>query len=236
MRRLSLVLVVLVATVATARAEQPIENGCGPSGILSWIVPDYIPIAGCKLTTACNAHDRCYSKCLAGQPLHGKPTCEDQTARTARRLVCDNRLRSDIIVANPGSWTCRGIAGVYRRFVVRYGLTHFHGFDESTLPIKEELYKRRPEATVQNFTFEPPAEIRAQLKLDFEAMQGFTRYLEQHPGTFDEAEARAAIDAAAELGAETKSRLAFTEGPNGASLVLTSPDTPDTLLWQSATP
>lgn len=72
-------------------------NGCGPSGILSWAVPE-APVPDANFTGACNNHDVCYS------------------TLGVSRSVCDTNLGADAADA------CAAAAPVFRSQGVDLGL------------------------------------------------------------------------------------------------------------------
>lgn len=135
MRTIRLLLAVaLLLTVAAIPGEaqqlpeQCRPNGCGPGGWLGWFVPNS-PL-GCKFASACDAHDVCYSGCVAGcSAAAGTERCDgDCRARIEAKNKCDTDFRDKMIEENPGSATCRKLAEKYYEAVSQCGCKFFNGY------------------------------------------------------------------------------------------------------------
>ena len=116
-------------------------------------------------------------------------------------------------------------------------MTHFMGAFPG--PDKEALYRIPPELAALELA-QSPEEMKRTLATNYAEMQEFTAYLDANPGTFEPAEAQAAIDSAAELGADPASVLAFSQDGSGAKFVLMVPEpgnpTREFVLWETAKP
>jgi hypothetical protein len=126
------------------------QNGCG-SGWNRYLVPDEIPLVGCSLHNACNAHDVCYSKCLAlenqdnplclyrkclgegrDDAICGSPDYVNiQEKAVNRKIGCDDRFYNQIIEENDGKPLCSNFAGIYRFAVQYFGGGSFAGLGTS---------------------------------------------------------------------------------------------------------
>ncbi len=148
MALLALCLLVLPGTAQTLPlAASP--NGCG-TGWNTYLVPDVIPVLGCRFEGACNKHDQCYGKCIPGAPDAGNPECRYLQCRSGgalagssqcqtpvfralasasvqRRQTCDRSFYGDLIKDNPGNATCRAFAYLYREAVTLFGGSSFLG-------------------------------------------------------------------------------------------------------------
>lgn len=103
-----------------------VTNGCG-SGRLGVLVPNKTWLPKCEFEASCNAHDLCYSKCLAGGALEGSPSCDVKADKQRRRASCDVSLQKDIVVSNPGNRGCSMFASIYRVAVQALGEAFFYG-------------------------------------------------------------------------------------------------------------
>ncbi len=103
-------------------------NGCGAKGgWSSLLVPNSAAIPKCDFLTACNKHDICYGRCLAGGDLFGQATCNVETDRQKRRAVCDAALQSNIKFDNKSTPLCSLYAAVYKWAVVNFAADAFRG-------------------------------------------------------------------------------------------------------------
>src|SRR5204862_545076 len=94
---LTLALILLSTFPGSAQDVSPQckPNGCGPSGWLGSLVPDWI--GRCQLKKACDQHDVCYSRCDCGD-LIGKPECQGRCRdKLDRKRACDRELEKDIV-------------------------------------------------------------------------------------------------------------------------------------------
>jgi hypothetical protein len=146
---------------AAAQGPDPTPNGCG-SGWNTYLVPDYIPIAGCQLESSCNAHDMCYGKCLVKSPevssadcryiqcrpgaaLAGQAVCnspeftELQSKAMKRRQTCDRGFYDSLLTANPERPVCKAFAVLYRDMVVWFGPGSFFGVAPGIADAPEEI-------------------------------------------------------------------------------------------------
>ncbi|MBN4078191.1 hypothetical protein JYT29_02550 [Nitrospina gracilis] len=101
-------------------------NGCGPQG---WglLVPDKMPISGCKFNSSCKLHDLCYGKCLCGGTLYRDSSCPDLISKEKRRKICDTTFKKDIENENPGRSLCGFYASIYAWAVSTGGGGSFNG-------------------------------------------------------------------------------------------------------------
>jgi hypothetical protein len=86
---------------------------CGPSGILTWLIPD-CPLDGVCFTAACYDHDECYGTCGTSQ------------------VVCDGVFFWDLIyvcdaadIGELARYRCYNLAWIYSQAVHLYGATSF---------------------------------------------------------------------------------------------------------------
>lgn len=133
------------------------ENGCG-TGWNKYLVPDNIPIASCKLEAACNAHDVCYSKCLATENTEN-PLCRYKQCLKAetkekncgspayvrikkqamdRKTLCDNNFYAQTINDNQDKPICKNFARLYKFAVAHLGNGAFSGMGISGGLTKEQ--------------------------------------------------------------------------------------------------
>ena len=164
------------AMCASAMAQgvpnQCTPNGCGPAGWLGWFVPGN-PL-GCQFTAACNAHDICYGKCIAGcSPAAGTPACGgDCKARKAEKDKCDSDFVNKMKADNLGKVRCQQLADDYHWFVSNCGCTFFRGFIENAKAVSSEFqqeFRQSAEAirAFREFRRQRPDNLRA-----FEMEQG----------------------------------------------------------------
>lgn len=139
-----------VAGAAQAQPDRPardFDNGCGPSGLLGWLVPDQL--GSCKFAKSCGKHDNCYSACEKDGVLDGRPECaprcweksspayKDEScvalraARAERKQVCDRNFLADLIAENDGG--CESLAGFYTFMVTKVGGGFFNGLKVNDL-------------------------------------------------------------------------------------------------------
>lgn len=148
----ALICAAALATVGAATFGQPpaaAPNGCG-SGWNTYLVPDSLPVLGCRFETACNRHDQCYGKCIPGAPdalapaceylrcraggdLEGQAECESaafaalRSDATQRRQICDRAFYDDLQRSNRDRRPCAAFALLYREAVVLFGAGSFFG-------------------------------------------------------------------------------------------------------------
>lgn len=109
-------------------------NGCGAAN--SWsskLVPNDALLGFCQFKQACDAHDRCYSRCLEGGVLFGKAECNDAPGSensSRRRMVCDAALGTGIMLHNKDKRVCSFYASLYQWAVERFGESSFSGIGE----------------------------------------------------------------------------------------------------------
>ena len=108
-------------------------NGCGPGGYWGVAVPDNI-WGLCKFKTACDRHDKCYSRCDAKcGDLAGCSTCKlnkNGKVRLARKRRCDEQFYKDIKSLNSNNLLpslCNGIGNTYRTAVRKGGHRYWNG-------------------------------------------------------------------------------------------------------------
>jgi hypothetical protein len=89
------------------------NNGCG-SGMNEVLVPDKAKLLGVDFTSACAAHDNCYSKCLPGGENYCKHVCFEQAKaqREGRRSKCDDNFLQAML-SSCSNAACKGTAFVY---------------------------------------------------------------------------------------------------------------------------
>lgn len=150
---------VAVAQITPAQCK---PNGCGPDGWLGVLVPD-TPV-GCDFTAACDQHDICYGRCIAGcSPIAGTSACDgDCKARRPEKEKCDSAFVKKMKADNPGRWICEKVADDYYWFVSNCGCGFFRGF-------------------VGNIAVMTKAE-RDQHRRSFEELARFRAFMRTHPG------------------------------------------------------
>lgn len=156
------------------------ENGCG-TGWNTYLVPDNIPLANCKLQAACNAHDVCYSKCLAvenkdnslciykkcliagnKEKICGSPAyVRIRQQAMDRKTSCDSNFYSQIIADNQSKPICKNFARLYKFAVTHLGKSAFSGMGISGGLTKEQqnenlnalnnLLTKWPENRIQSY-------------------------------------------------------------------------------------
>lgn len=107
-----------------------VTNGCG-AGRFAFLVPNGTLLSSCQFKSACDSHDRCYSRCLAGGELAGNSSCGVAQAKALRRQVCDVALQDDIIADNASKPVCSMYAAIYRFAVQLMGERFFNGIGGS---------------------------------------------------------------------------------------------------------
>lgn len=134
------VLFALFLSCTVYAADNPAHqtNGCGTD---AWglLVPDKTLISSCAFVEACNNHDICYGRCLAGGDLP-EDTCTDESQKSARKQICDTQLQSDINTNNKNRPICGVYASIYRWAVSSFGKDAFHGIIAANGP-EDELVK-----------------------------------------------------------------------------------------------
>jgi len=89
-------------------------NGCGPSGLLAFLVPE-CPLGVACFTEACNGHDTCYVTCGSDRDACDTRFYDDM------RAICSARHPDQ----DPASGLCATLAYIYWQAVVRYGEPFF---------------------------------------------------------------------------------------------------------------
>jgi hypothetical protein len=160
-------------------------NGCGPSGWLGTVVPNWI--GRCKLKAACDNHDICYSRCTKDcGDLFGKKECDgDCGARRVRKRECDAALEKEIVALNSGA-DCGTYARAYRLAVSHFGCAFFRGFG----PENEMTRKER-------------------FQLNFEEALRAVEYDKEHPGKINLAASRETLEKLASIEAGRENDLRF---------------------------
>ncbi len=139
-----LVICTLVGHGGEAKAQDPVApgletNGCGAkNGWSSKLVPNGTFLSKCEFKSACDKHDRCYSRCLEKGNLYGKPECKDargSLAKESRRKICDVALQADILTGNSGKPACSFYSAFYRWAVQTFGEGNFSGIGEGALTV-----------------------------------------------------------------------------------------------------
>lgn len=118
-------------------------NGCGAKkGWSSKLVPNGTFLSKCQFKPSCDKHDICYSRCLKGGDLYGKPECLDargSLAKESRRQICDVALQADILTGNTDKPACSFYAGFYSWAVQTFGEGNFSGIGEGALSVIREF-------------------------------------------------------------------------------------------------
>ena len=158
---------------------QKFQNGCG-TGWNSYLVPNEIPLAGCKFEQACNAHDLCYSKCVSKDnldnplckykrcwtpgDLKGKKICQDPeygrlvNAAVERKNTCDQSFYNKLVSDNQNVPICDKFARIYRYAVSKLGGDAFNGLGVS-FGLTSEQQRNNREAIGKLLTTWPQSRI-----------------------------------------------------------------------------
>jgi hypothetical protein len=91
-------------------------NGCGPSGLLSVLVPE-CPFGLVCFTSACNNHDICYTTCGTTQAA-----CDEAFYTDLRAICSSNYADGDLRRTR-----CEWLAYIYWQAVARFGASYFDG-------------------------------------------------------------------------------------------------------------
>jgi hypothetical protein len=171
---------VIALVHGTTRAQTTQVNGCG-SNFSHYIVPDRF--AGCNMKEACDAHDRCYAKCVTpaqiasdaeqcfyrtcesggansgSEACRGKSFAEMKLARGERRVTCDEKFFVDIVNTNQGKPVCRAIGQIYKVAVRVLADSSFFGTTVSTGTLSDDQREAYKEALSQFLMNASEAEI-----------------------------------------------------------------------------
>ena len=157
-------------------------NGCGPDGLWGKLIPDSI-WRTCRFASACNKHDKCYSRCQKCGDLFGCPVCGYSRTRINGKVVfdkaakerkarCDSKFERDIIKDNEKSWftwLCKRAADRYAAAVRKRGGGYYNGY-------------------------EPPPDVVREIRGEFQALDRLWNYHKTHPGSISLSEIDKKLD------------------------------------------
>ncbi|MBU3002139.1 phospholipase [Paraglaciecola arctica] len=149
--RLCIFLSLFFSTILLAK---DFNNGCG-SGWNEPLVPERVGLMCVNFSSACAAHDNCYSNCLEGGKNYNKPICKLTATeqKEQRRAVCDSDFLDTMnagcdrcnFASKP---LCKGVALLYKFAVKMGGKGSFNG---KTVP--EDYYAFLNSERAKDFDF-----------------------------------------------------------------------------------